>query len=406
MANIRIKDTSTPVVVINNKLGGLTIMRSLGQLGVELHGVDESPRAAGMLSRYCRHKHIQRFDEERPEEYLDFLLELGRSLDRKAILIPTSDITGVFVCRYAEQLKEYFLFPANDVDLMERIINKATMFDIALENDVPTAKTLFPRNRGEVEEYIKTGMFPIMLKAVYGHKLMQRTGKKMLIVHDADELLKWYDELEDPDDPNLMIQEFIPGGDDQVYIFNGYFDGNSDCLAAFTGHKIRQYPIHIGSASLGECRWHPDVAELTTRFMKDIGYKGILDIGYRLDPRDGKYKVLDINPRVGQAFRIFVAQNNMDVVRSLYLDLTGQEQFEVVPREGRRWMIENHDIIATYYYFKEGSLSFGEWLKSFRKLQEAAWFSWRDPWPFLVMSGRLIKRIIQFILRRPGRIEE
>ena len=36
--------------------------------------------------------------------------------------------------------------------------------------------------------------------------------------------------MEDPDQTNLMLQEYIPGGDDSVWMFNGYSDANSECL--------------------------------------------------------------------------------------------------------------------------------------------------------------------------------
>jgi predicted ATP-grasp superfamily ATP-dependent carboligase len=134
--------------------------------------------------------------------------------------------------------------------------------------------------------------------------------------------------------------------------------------------------------------------------MKGVGYKGILDIGYRLDPRDNKYKVLDINPRVGQAFRLFLANNGMDVIRSLYLDLTGQEQQKSEPREGRRWLIEDYDIISSHRYYKEGSLGFIEWIRSFRRVEEAAWFSWKDPKPFLVIAARFIKKALYWIYKK------
>ena len=59
--------------------------------------------------------------------------------------------------------------------------------------------------------------------------------------------------MEDPADPNLMLQEYIPGGDDSIWMFNGYFDANSDCLAGFTGRKLRQTPPYTGVTSLGVC---------------------------------------------------------------------------------------------------------------------------------------------------------
>ena len=133
--------------------------------------------------------------------------------------------------------------------------------------------------------------------------------------------------------------------------------------------------------------------------MKGVGYQGILDIGYRLDPRDNKYKVLDINPRVGQAFRLFLAENGMDVIRSLYLDLTGQQQQESKPREGRRWLIEDYDIVSSHRYYKEGSLGFFEWVRSFKGVEEAAWFSWSDPKPFMIVAIRFTIKGLYWIYK-------
>jgi len=255
---------------------------------------------------------------------------------------------------------------------------------------MPTPHTSLPRTYDEAEAYSRSVRYPVVLKGAMGNRLYQQTGKKMVFVDSEEELLRQYRELQDSERPNLMIQEVIPGGDDQVFIFNGYFDAGSDCLVGYTGRKIRQFPVHIGCASLGECCWVEEVADITTRFMKEIGYQGILDIGYRKDPRDGKYKVLDINPRVGQAFRIFVSENDLDVVRALYLNQTGQDVPSDSPRrEGRRWIIEDYDLVSSIDYFQERSLTFGKWVKSFRRLEEGAWFSLRDPVPFLRMLGRL-----------------
>jgi D-aspartate ligase len=382
----------TPVLILNCKLGALSIMRSLGSLGVALHGVDDDPHAPAFASRYCKTKYVKALDEERPREYLDFVVNLGTQFKKKAILIPTSDELSVFVAEYADVLQEHFLFPRNSVQLVTELMDKAGMYGLAIKHGVPTAATAFPQSLSDVQDYAAGAAFPVMLKGILGNRLLDRTGVKMLIVQSRDELIEAYKRLEDREQPNLMIQEYIPGGDDQIYIFNGYFNGQSDCLAGFTGHKIRQFPVHVGCSSLGICKWNQEVHDITTNFMKTIGYRGILDIGYRWDPRVRKYKVLDINPRVGQAFRLFVAQDGMDVVRALYHDLTGQSVTVGPPREGRKWIIEDFDIISTYHYFREGSLTFGEWFRSFKGLEEGAWFSWKDPAPFVQMSSALVKR--------------
>ena len=364
-------------------------MRSLGPHGIALHGIDNDASAPALGSRYCRERLVLDYGEARYQFLLEKLLALGRRLGR-AVLIPTSDETTEFVADHADVLRECFRFQDNPPTLVRGLASKREMFGLATRHRVPTPNTLFPRRLDEVLEYAERGPFPVMLKGIYGNRLMLRTKKKMVIVQTPDELVREYKAMEDPNCPNLMIQEFIPGGDDQVFIFNGYFDSKSDCLLGFTGYKIRQAPIHVGCASLGECRWIETVAKTTTDFMKAVGYKGILDIGYRLDPRDGQYKVLDINPRVGQAYRLFVDDNDHDVVKALYLNFTGQKQPQPPPRrDGRRWLIEDFDFVSSYHYHLEGTLGLWTWLRSFRGVEEAAWFNWRDPSPFFLMLRAL-----------------
>ena len=87
-----------------------------------------------------------------------------------------------------------------------------------------------------------------------------------------------------------MIQEFIPGDD---WMFDGYFDRNSQCIFGVTGRKIRRFPVNTGVTSLGVRQRNQTVQQMTAAFMKvRIGYQGILDIGFRYDRRDGQYKVL------------------------------------------------------------------------------------------------------------------
>lgn len=393
-------NTETPVLILSCRIGGLSIMRSLGSLGVDVYGIDAEKSSPALRSKYCKAYFIKEYDRNNEKDYLHYVLNIAiNEIGRKAILIPTSDELTIFAAKYIEQLSPHFMYPDNTADLMDSLADKRRMFGIATQHNVPTPHTSFPQNLDEVIETADKVMFPVMLKAIDGAVMHARTGKKMVIVSSKEELVENYKQLEDPVTPNTMIQELIPGDDDQVYIYNGYFNKNSDALISFTGHKVRQFPIHVGCASLGECRWHQRVADKTRALMKAVGYKGILDIGYRLDPRDGRYKVLDINPRVGQAFRLFLAENGMDVIRSLYLDFTGQPQQESKPREGRRWLIEDYDMVSSLNYFKEGSLGFVEWIKSFRGVQEAAWFSWKDPLPFLVMFYRFTKKALLWILK-------
>jgi predicted ATP-grasp superfamily ATP-dependent carboligase len=196
-----------------------------------------------------------------------------------------------------------------------------------------------------------------------------------------------------------MLQEYIPGGDDTIWMFNGYFNANSECMVGFTGKKIRQSPVYSGSTTLGVCLRNDMVDDLSRSFMKSVGYRGILDVGYRYDARDGQFKVLDVNPRIGATFRLFVGDNGLDVARAFYLDMTGQPVPASRPCEGRKWLVEDRDFASSLRYWRDGNLTFGRWLTSFGEVREAAYVTGDDIVP---VFARAIYDVTQGV-RRAGR---
>jgi predicted ATP-grasp superfamily ATP-dependent carboligase len=393
-------DPSTPAVVLGIHHGSLGIARSLGRLGVPVHGVDADLRARAFASRYFRDRHVWDFARAPAADSVGFLLELRRQLGREAVLIPISDDLTQLVADHAAELRAAYRFQDNPPELVRSLRRKSELHELARRLGVPTPETLFPRSVEDVRRFAAEVTFPLMLKASDGLRLEARAGRKMVLVRSADELLEQYARLEDPADPNLMLQEYIPGGDDTIWMFNGYFDSRSDCVAGFTGKKLRQHPIHTGATSLGVCLRNPVVHDLTTGFMKKLGYRGILDIGFRYDARDGFYKLLDPNPRIGSTFRLFVGNDGTDVARLLYLDLTGQPFPSTSQVEGRKWVVEDQDLVSTLGYRREGSLTWGAWLRSYRGVREAAWFAADDLKPFLLLARDLLRRAFRRLLAR------
>src|SRR5712692_5364128 len=382
-----IDDNSTPVVVLNAlHQGGVGITRTLGRLGVPVYNVAPDAFTPALSSRYCQKRLIWDIDNVSAEESVQYLLGIAHDIGRRPLLIASADDSAaVFVAHNAEKLRRGFTFPQQSSELVDLLSNKKQMYYLARKFNVATAETAFPRSRGDVLNFLKTAGFPIMLKGIDGTRLKKRTGIKMLVVHNERELLESYDSMEDPRDPNLMLQEYIPGGDDTVWMFNGYFNERSECLVSFTGKKIRQSPVYTGSTSLGICLKNEIVEKTTKEFMKALGYKGVLDIGYRYDRRDGSYRLLDVNPRIGATFRLFVDADGLDVAAALYLDLIGRPCVAKVGRPGRRWIVENSDLLAAAEYMRDDRLSWREWIRSFKNIEEGAWFAADDPVPFALM---------------------
>jgi D-aspartate ligase len=381
-------DTSTPVLVLTASPrarraphSALGILRSLGRLGIPVHTVDSNPRGPSSYSRYLRRRFVFDLPGASVESTIEHLLLAGRRLGSRAILIPTWDDLAILVADAEPALREQFLLPRQPVGLARSLASKKEMHRLAVEHGVPTPQASFPQGIDEVHAFAAEATFPVMIKGIFGNRLHQRAGRALFIAERPADLLRLYRELEDPSNPNLLLQEYIPGGDDAVWMFNGYFDADSECLFGLTGQKLRQTPAYAGTTSLGICRPNETVIGLTRRWMKALGYRGMLDMGYRYDARDGQYKVLDVNPRIGSTFRLFVGRNGLDVVRALYLDLTGQAVPADTMIEGRRWLDE-HDFASSLTYRRDGKLTLRQWAGSLRDVQESIYLARDDMAPF------------------------
>ena len=375
---------SIPVFTLVCHHGILGIARSLGRLGIDVYGIDRDIDQAPFRSKYFVDAFEWDLDERPAQETVDFLCERARATGQRPLLIPTSDEMAVMVAKNADALSECFVFARQDATLIEKLVSKRDNFELAKTAGIPVPDTVFPLSVGDVEKFAENTAYPVMVKGISGSKLFARTGRKMEFAHSKDDLLRLYAQMEDPRDPNIMLQEYIPGGDDTIWMFDGYFDQTGACRFGITGRKLRQTPPHMGSTSLGICEHNETVFQLTTDFMSAIGYTGILDIGFRYDARDGQYKLLDPNPRIGSTFRLFLGTNGMDTARYLYMDVTGQTLPESKAREGRKWVVEGADLRAFAVYRREGSLTFWQWLRSFRGVEEAVWFAIDDLRPFWV----------------------
>lgn len=403
-------DTTVPVVVIAPGYHGHAIARSLGRLGVPVYGVHADSRSPAAQSRYWRKNFFWDIEKAPPEESVNWLLQLGRKIGSRPILIPTDDKSCVFVAEHADALKEEFRFPNQPAGLTGLLSNKHTMYYLCKQHGIPVAETSFPRSREEVMEFIKDATFPVLLKGIDTLALRERTGVKMVVVEDGENLLRLYDAMETPEAPNIMLQEYLPGGSQTVCMFDGYFDDESNCLFGLTAKMLRQYPAYTGVTSLGICVINDTVMKQTKDLMKAVGYRGPLDIGFRYDERTGQYKAIDVNPRIGRTFRLLVDSIGMDVARALYLDLTGQPVLTGEPQEGRKWVVENFDLLSSPTYRRDGKLSLWRWIRTYQGVEEGAWFARDDMVPFVMMGWssfrwgvkKLFTKIGNIFFKRPG----
>ena len=399
---IRIEDNSTPVVVlVSSQHGGLGVIRSLGRAGIPVYGIHEHSWEPAARSRFLRKVFCWNFLTSPAADSVTFLMDVANTISRRPILIPTSDITALFLAENARSLAENFIFSTASVDVVRNFSSKVQTSDLCGEMGIPTAATAKPQSREDVLNFAQMSRFPVIVKGEYGEFLRKRGERvRVATISGKEELLAIFDLNTGATPFPIVLQEYIPGGDDTVWMFNGYFNGRSECLFGATGRKLRQFPPHRGSTSLGICEKSEVVELQTARLLRGVGYCGPVDMGYRYDVRDDQYKLLDVNPRVGSTFRLFVASNGLDVVRALYLDLSGQTVPPAQVCQGRKWIVESNDLVSSWAAFRERQLTFRGWLRSLRGVQEGVWLAWSDlvplmTLPLLWLRKRLRKRTLR-----------
>jgi predicted ATP-grasp superfamily ATP-dependent carboligase len=196
----------------------------------------------------------------------------------------------------------------------------------------------------------------------------------------------------------VLLQEAVPGGPD--WFFHGYCDASSTCRPAFTGIKERSYPPGTGLTTLGSTLPNEDLSAEVQALLRRLRYRGLVDLDLRWHSGRGRFHLLDFNPRIGAQFRLFEDAAGFDVVRAAYLDLTGQPVPDALPVTGRRFLVENYDLLAAIGYWRRGELGLREWVRSLRDIDETAWFARDDLVPFGLMCLRFGWRLVERPFRR------
>ena len=397
-----------PVLVLRRSLGDLqhcvlAVARTLGRLGVPVYATRQSRTEPSTRSRYITGGLALSADAT-DDEWVDQVMRLDPHLSG-AILLPIDDVSAVTVGEHQEVLSSRFRLPLQTPGVARRLSSKLALTSVCRELGVPTPETELLNAPEDAVRFTERFGYPLVLKRdeAWGG-VKEPEAPSVLIVDGPAEFRPAYDRIriQSPDVPNVLAQEYIPGGSESVWMFNGYFDRDSRCLSAFTGQKLRQCGAHgAGQTSLGVCTHNQTVEDLAIRLMQGVQYRGIVDMGFRFDARDGSYKLLDVNPRVGSTFRLFSAADGADVVRAMYLDLTGRPVPAAAAVPGRTWLDEPHDVVAALRLVRARKLSFRAWARSVARVSESAWWARDDPVPFLAMIARLPRHTLATIASLP-----
>ncbi len=324
-----------PAVVVDaGWVNGLAAIRSLGRAGVPVIAVDHRPSALGFRSRYARPALSPEPQDE--DAFVSFLAGLGEKLEAPAPVFATHDEPLNAIARGAERLGGRFLYPFPPWEVLARIQTKRGQLEAAQAARIPVPRTVHPASAAEARAAADELGYPVLVKPSSTEGFKRRFGRQAFRCETGADAERAYADTQ-PYEP--MVQELILGGDGELYTLGSYLAADGEALGLFCGRKLRQTPPGVGTCRVGEAVWVEEVVEQGLTLLRALQLSGLSQVEFKRDPRDGSFRLMEVNPRLWQ-WHGLASACGVDLPRIAYQDLTG-ERPEPVSMNGRRrrWAI-------------------------------------------------------------------
>lgn len=267
----------------------LAAVRSLGRRGFFV-GVGERTRCApALFSRYCARRFLHPPGSGRPD---DFLAALERELaaGHYDVLLPMELSTQLLVTRNRQRLEKLVRIPFADADLTLRVHDKGFLAAFATGHGVDCPATFFPRGPEDAATLAPDLPYPVLVKPRHssGGRGIVRVVRRADFPAAYTAVHARY--------PLPIVQECIPPGGEALGVAV-LMNFASEARASFAYRRLREYPITGGPSTLRESTWNPGLQESAERLLSCLGWVGVAMVEFKVDPRDGRPKLLEVNPR-------------------------------------------------------------------------------------------------------------
>ncbi len=327
-----------------HNINNLGVIRGLGEKDIPITLLDVDACSMTRYSRFVS-KRLRCPDIWSSEDaFVGFLVEYGRYLDHNPVLLPTGDAEVLAFSRHRDLLEPLYRIPQAHPEAVELLVNKKRFFQEMARRGISCPRSWFPESIDAAKRMAEGIAYPFVVKAAYSHEFIRRFHNKVFVVHTRHEFETALQLLHDAKQ-DYFLQEIIPGN--ALFLVYSYFNRQSEPLGVCGYDKIRQLPKDFGIGTI--CRSINRSAPIQTavRFLRDIGYHGLAEAEFKKDPRDGRYKMIEINTRsVTQTLLTKACGVHMEYLA--YLEMTQKKPPRLPPAmEGILWI---DDISELHYH--------------------------------------------------------
>lgn len=382
--------SAASAVVIGGEYQGLGVVRSLGRRGVDVHVLDDEFSIAG-FSRFGRER-VRVANLRDDTAVVEALLAMARRFDLNgAVLYPTREEQVMALARYRDALEPAFRVPMPETAAIEIVHDKRGTYRLAERLGIPVPTTWYPATVGDLDEIEGDG--PFVVKPAIKEHFLYQTGEKAWRADSREQLVTLFARAARfMPHGEVMVQELIPGDGRQQFAYCAFVK-DGEPLASMTACRRRQHPVEFGrNSTFAETIDLPVLESLSERFLRAIGYYGLIEVEFKLDARTGSYKLLDVNARAW-GYHTLGRAAGVDFPYLLFADQMGLPVQAIRARPGVGWVRLITDVPVGVSEMYRRRLTLREYLRSLRGCRSEAAFAWDDPVPSLVEFGLVPYRI-------------
>jgi predicted ATP-grasp superfamily ATP-dependent carboligase len=370
-----------PVILLGGRANALSVARQIGRLGAAVYALNE-PGAFVGYSRYCRQIDLPAGDENAARAWETFLLGPASESFRGAVLLSCSDEGIELLAARREALAARFLLDDSNPVAQLAMLNKLATYRAALEAGVPTPRFWVAESPADLEAVRGELVFPLVVKPRLSHVFEGKTGKKLITVNDYASVAAAVAAIAEAGTSSVLMEK-VPGPDERLCSYFTYLDDDSRPMFHFTKRIIRRYPVMTGTGCYHVTDSIPEAVDLANRLFRQVGLRGLANVEFKRDDRDGKLKLIECNARF-TASDSLLARSGINLAAFVYCRLTGRPLPPMGRyRTGMRLWDPARDFQAYLELRKTGQLTFPKWLKSVCHAQTFPYFLWNDPGPAL-----------------------
>jgi D-aspartate ligase len=369
-----------PAVLLGGDETAVPVARSLGRAGIQVHALGKRSDPV-RRSRHCFEFVDLETGDGVQERWLDWLV---RSAPPGAVVLPCSDEGLELVARNRAALlaRELVTIEADDPKVLD-VLDKERTHELAVEHGIPVPRTTTVRDRSDLARAIEEVGFPCALKPLEAHKFRRYFTIKGFVAHDRGELEEFF-QMSEVAGVEMLATEMVRGPD-RYHSAYMYLDEHSEPLFTFTKQKLRQYPITFGAGVYHLMDWNEEVSELAVRFCRSVGLRGLLNVEFKRDSRDGVLRLIECNHRFTASTSLHLAAG-LDVPLFVYNRLTGAPLPSLGRpyKEGATLWYPLDDFRSFKAYRRAGEMTTFGYLRSLMRPQHFSLASVSDPGPVTV----------------------